>query len=63
MQTAKARICQFVPGGKDSTSAVADQPVLPTGFDAVTMIPGSDGTTAKPPPVARPAEQVTVTTL
>ena len=42
-----------MPGGRLSWSAVAFQPVFPTGLDADTSRPGSEGTSANPPPLAR----------
>jgi hypothetical protein len=62
-QTANTNNCQFVPAGSDSTTAVACQPVTPTGVDAEMMMPGSAGMTAKPPPEMRPLGQVACTFL
>ena len=45
-QTAKASTCQFRSAGSDSSVTVTDQPLVPTGLDAVTMMPGSFGTSA-----------------
>ena len=62
-QTANTNNCQFVPAGSDNTTAVACQPVTPIGDEAEMMMPGSAGTTAKPPPEIRPLGQVACTFL
>ena len=62
-QTANANNCQFVPAGSDNTTAVACHPVTPIGVEAETMMPGSAGLTANPPPEIRPLGQTACTFL
>ena len=45
-QMAKTSTCQDVSAGSDNSSTVAFHPVLPTGLLAVTISPGSEGTSA-----------------